>query len=179
MPHEPARAHPQPADPAGPGTRFPEVAGRSLLGRTFHLPGDLPAERTLVVVAFRQWHQACVDRWIARAVAEGVPPTIRGAAGRLPRAVLELPVLATRWRPVRRFIDGGMATGIGDPDVLARTITLYTDTDAFRRALGIPTDAEVHAFIVTPAGGILARSAGEPGAGWGSVAAALGSDRVA
>jgi len=158
---------------SGPAPRFPAIAGRSLLGAELRLPGDLPAERTLVVIAFRQRHQACVDRWIARAVAAGVPPTIRGATGRLPRAVVELPVLATRWRPVRRFIDGGMATGIGDPDILARTITLYTDTAAFRRAIAIPTDAEVQALVVTPDGTVLARAAGEPGTGWAAVRAAL------
>ena len=154
-------------------TRFPSVEGRSLLGVAFRLPEALPAERTLVVVAFRQWHQARVDRWIARAVAAGVPATIRGAAGRLPCAVVELPVLAARWRPVRRFIDGGMTAGIGDPDILARTITVYTDTDAFRRPLAIPSDEEVHAFVVRPDGTILARSAGEPDAAWVAIAAAL------
>lgn len=160
----------------GPGDatlRFPTVDGRSLLGVDLRLPRDLPAERTLVLVAFQQWHQACVDRWIARAVAAGVPPTIRGATGRLPRAVVELPILPSRLRPVRRFFDGGMATAIGDPDILARTITFYIDVDAFRRALAIPTTDAVHAFVVAPDGTILARAAGEPDAGWRTIAAAL------
>jgi hypothetical protein len=37
---------------------------------------------------------------------------------------VEVPVLSTGWRPARRLIDGGMTAGIGDPDVLARTITV-------------------------------------------------------
>lgn len=160
--------------PSDTTLRFPAVDGRSLIGAPFRLPGDLPADRTLVVVAFQQWHQAVVDRWIARAVAAGVPPTIRGATGRLPRAVVELPILPSRWRPVRRLIDGGMTAGIGDPDILARTITCYLDVDAFRRALTIPTNDEVHAFVVTPDGTILARAAGEPDGGWRTIADALG-----
>lgn len=40
----------------------------------------------------------------------------------IPAAVVEVPALSNRWRPVRRFIDGGMTRGIGDPGVLARTI---------------------------------------------------------
>jgi hypothetical protein len=158
---------------AGAATRFPAVDGRSLLGADLHLPGELPADRTLVVVAFRQWHQARVDGWIARAVAAGLPATIRGAAGRLPRAVVELPVLSWRWRPVRRFIDGGMTAGIGDPDVLARTITLYTDVATFQRALGIPSSDDVHAIVVRPDGEVLARATGEPDAGWEAIAAGL------
>jgi hypothetical protein len=150
------------ADAGGTAVRFPTVTGRSLVGVELVLPREFPAERTLAVVAFRQWHQARVDRWIARAVADGVPPTPRGHPGTLPVAVVELPVLGTAWRPVRRFIDGGMTSGIGDPDVLARTITIYTDVGRFQRSLAIPGGDEVHALVVTRDGTILARGAGDP-----------------
>jgi hypothetical protein len=154
--------------------RFPAVTGRSLLGAELSLPRDFPAERTLAVVAFRQWHQARVDRWIARAVADGVPPTPRGLPGVLPTAVVELPVLATGWRPIRRFIDGGMTAGIGDPDVLARTITVYTDVGRFQRSLAIRGSEEVHALVVTRDGTILARGAGDPqDREWDDILAAL------
>lgn len=154
--------------------RFPVVRGRSLAGLEMELPGGLPAEVTLVVVAFQRWHQDRVDRWIARAVAAGIPPTIRGSTGIMPVAVLELPVLATAWRPARRFIDGGMTAGIGDPDVLARTITVYTNVAAFQRALTIPDSEDVHALVVRRDGTILARGCGDPeDDSWGSVASAL------
>jgi hypothetical protein len=150
------------------------VAGRTLLGVEVALPRDFPAERTLAVVAFQRWHQARVDQWIARAVAAGVPPTTRGATGPTPVAVLELPVLATRWRRVRRFIDGGMTAGIGDPDVLARTITVYTDVAAFQRSLAILNSDDVHALVVARDGGILARSHGDPDdVAWGEIASVL------
>jgi hypothetical protein len=162
------------ADAGGAAARFPAVTGRSLLGAELALPREFPAERTLAVVAFRQWHQARVDRWIARAVADGVPGTPRGHEGVLPTAVVELPVLATGWRPVRRFIDGGMTSGIGDPDVLARTITIYTDVARFQRALGIRGGEEVHALVVTRDGTILARGAGDPqDREWDGILAAL------
>ena len=113
-------------------------------------------------MAFQRWHQERVDRWIARAVAAGIPPTTRGATGPTPVAVVEVPVLATAWRPVRRFIDGGMTAGIGDPDVLARTITVYTDVAAFQRSLAIPGSDDIHALVVTRDGTILARGLGDP-----------------
>jgi hypothetical protein len=158
----------------GSPARFPAVTGRSLLGAELALPRDFPAERTLAVVAFRQWHQARVDRWIARAVADGVPPTPRGHTGVLPAAVVELPVLATGWRPVRRFIDGGMTAGIGDPDVLARTITVYTDVSRFQRSLAIPGSEDVHALVVTRDGTVLARGSADPlDREWDGILAAL------
>ena len=166
--------------PTTPGTgqdpqdRFPEVAGRTLLGEDVALPADLPADRTLVVVAFQRGHQSQVDRWIDRAVAAGVPPTPRGQAAPLPVAVVEIPVLSSQWRAVRRFIDGGMTSGIGDPDVLARTITVYTDVSAFQRFLSIPGSDDVAALVVDRGGAILARGRGDPDdESWAVIAAGL------
>jgi hypothetical protein len=126
----------------------------------------------LAVVAFQRWHQGRVDLWINRAVAAGVPATPRSKP--IPVAVVEIPALSTRWRPVRRFIDGGMTAGIGDPDVLARTITVYTDMSAFRRSLAIPSNEDVWAFVVTRDGSVLARGNGDPDDdAWDRVATAL------
>ena len=147
---------------AGTAARFPEVGGRSLLGLEVALPRDFPAELTLAVVAFQRWHQERVDHWIARAVAAGIPPTPRGATGLMPVAVVEVPVLSTAWRPARRLIDGGMTAGIGDPDILARTITVYTNVAAFQRALAIPGGEDVHALVVRRDGTIVARRRGDP-----------------
>jgi len=157
--------------------RFPEVAGRTLLGVELTLPSGFPAERTLAVVAFQRWHQTRVDLWIDRAVAAGVPATHRGQDQLIPVAVVEVPALATQWRPVRRFIDGGMTSSIGDPDVLARTVTVYTDVNAFRRALAIPSNEDVWAFVVTRDGSILAHGHGDPDdLTWDTVATALLGD---
>jgi hypothetical protein len=87
--------------------------------------------------------------------------------------VVELPVLSSRWRPARRFIDGGMIAGIVDPDILARTVTVYTDLRAFRRPLGIAGSDDVHALVVQPDGVVLAHATGEPDPGWEAIAAAL------
>jgi hypothetical protein len=143
---------------------FPALEGRSLLGEPIALPGGLPAERTLVLVAFQRWQQPIVDGWIARAVAAGVPLTPRGAPTPMPVAVVEIPVLSLGWKPARRFIENGMVASSRDPDVLARTIPVYTDVTAFRRALGIATTEEVHALVVDRRGAVLARAQGEPDA---------------
>lgn len=154
--------------------RFPELSGVTLLGEPMRLPGGLPAERTLVLLAFRQRQQGQVDRWIARAVAElGVAPTPRGPAAP-ETAVVEVPCLSRRWRPARRLIDGGMASSIGDPDVLARTVTVYGDVAAVLRGIGADGPDAVQARVVRRDGSVLAAASDEPdGAGWESIAAAL------
>ena len=161
-------------DQAKSPASFPVVAGRTLLGADVVLPADFPADRTLAVVAFQRGQQSRVDRWIERAVAAGVPPTTRGATGSIPAAVVEVPVLSTQWRPVRRFIDGGMTAGIGDPDVLARTLTVYTDVGVFQRFLSIPDSKDVHALVVDRDGTILVRGSGDPDdESWAAIAASL------
>jgi hypothetical protein len=161
-------------DQARSPTAFPAVPGRTLLGAEVVLPADFPADRTLAVVAFQRGQPSRVDRWIERAVAAGVPPTTRGATGSVPAAVVEVPVLSTQWRPVRRFIDGGMTAGIGDPDVLARTITVYTDVGAFQRFLSVPGSDDVAALVVDRAGTVLARGCGDPDdESWAAVAVGL------
>jgi hypothetical protein len=149
--------------------RLAPVRTRALDGTRFDLPQDLPAERTLVLLAYRQRHQRDVDAWIALAVARGVPPTPRGVVGPMRTAVIEVPFLSGRWAPLRRAIDGGMARGIADPDVLARTLTAYGAPSSHRRASGLsgPGSAagrEVEAMVVTRDGRVLWHATGGPGA---------------
>ena len=154
---------------------FPMLNGTSLLGEPVELPAALPAERTLVLCAFKQGQQAQVDRWITRAVDElGVASTPLGIGDNAATAVIEVPCLGRKWRPVRRFIDGGMASSIAQPPILARTITVYGDVGAILTALGAPNTALVQARVVRRSGEILAAASGEPtGAGWDAIAAAL------
>lgn len=141
---------------------FPAVDGRSLAGTDVLLPDDLPASRTLALLAFQQRQQACVDRWIARAERAGVPGSPLDMDTDDETCVVEIPVLSTAWRLGRGFIDGGMAASIRVPRVLARTITVYTNVSAFQRLLGIDDSDRVQACVVTPEGDVMARVPGEP-----------------
>lgn len=142
--------------------RLARVDGRALDGTPYELPGDLPGAVTLVVVAFRQRQQADVDRWIDLAVDLGVLPSPHEVPGPMATAVIEVPVLGRRYLPARRMIDGGMAAGIADPMVLARTITVYTDPASFRRACGIPTAEQVSALLTRRDGSVVWHALGPP-----------------
>ena len=161
------------------GPRFARLRTRALDGRDRLLPAELPAERTLVLIAYRQRHQRDVDAWIALAVGLGVPATPRGAREPMATAVVEVPFLRARWLPARPFIDGGMARGIADPDVLARTLTAYGAPGRHLRALGLDVARtsirrrEVEALVVSRDGRVHWRTAGPPRTDHGGVAASL------
>jgi hypothetical protein len=154
--------------------RLAEVHGRALDGTPYRLPEQLPGEHTLVILAFRQRHQPDVDRWIELAIDLGVPASPFGATRPMSTAVIEVPLLGRRWLPARRFIDGGMASGIADPVVLARTITAYTDPVAFLLACGLGDPAagvgaartpgeEVEVLLATRDGVVTWATRGAPG----------------
>jgi hypothetical protein len=150
-----------------PELRLTPLRTVALDGTRRDLPQDLPAERTLVLLAYQQRHQRDVDAWIALAVANGAPPTPRGAIGPMATAVIEVPFLSARWKPLRRIIDGGMARGIADPDVLARTLTAYGAPSRHRRASGLTGSGaadgrEVEALVVMRDGRVLWHATGAP-----------------
>jgi hypothetical protein len=134
--------------------RFPDVSGRDLLGRELRLPGELPAETAILVLAFKQWQQAQVDAWIGRLAAAGLPETPLDEPA-LDRVILEVPVLSGRYQVIRRFIDGGMAASIRDPRVLARTITVYGSVDRVCAPLGITSRDDVSVRVVRRDGTVL------------------------
>ena len=132
--------------------RFPEVQGRSLTGRRVTLPADFAGDLNVVLVAFKRRQQDDVDTWT---------PRLRElAASRHGLKVYELPTLASGYRLMRPFIDGGMRGGIPDSAVRAATITLYIDKRPYKAALHIPNEDEIHVFLVERGGRIRWRAAG-------------------
>jgi hypothetical protein len=142
------------------GWTFPERTGRDLLGHEYRLPGEFPARITIAVIAFKQWHQAQVDAWISRLGEAGVPVTPYGRTD-LDRLVVEIPVLSGRYQVARRFIDGGMAASIRDPEILARTITMYGSVDGVCEPLGITSRENVSVRAVRPDGSVVWGVTGE------------------
>jgi len=127
--------------------RFPSVTGANLERRRHTLPADLDGELNLLFVAFWQSHQALVDTWL---------PLAKRLEERFPRlASYELPVIQTRSRLSRWFIDSGMRAGIPDRSVRERTITLYLDKPPFLEALGIDRDDTISVLLIDRQGTVL------------------------
>jgi hypothetical protein len=133
---------------------FPDVTGRDLLGHEYRLPGEFPAHLNIAVIAFKQWHQGLVDQWIGRLAERGIPQTPRGSLD-MERVILELPVISGRYQVARRFIDGGMAASIRDPQILARTITIYGSVDRLCDPLGITSRDTVSVRVARRDGSVV------------------------
>jgi hypothetical protein len=111
---------------------MPKLSAEDLNERAVTLPAQLPAEKTLVLMAFTQEQQADLDTWITGlGLVDGKLPWI------------ETPVIEKSNAFVRAMISGGMRRGIPDKSVRERTITLFTDPVALRREMGLPGDGKV------------------------------------
>ena len=131
---------------------FPRISGRSLDGERWQLPDDLPGSLNLIVAAFRREQQALADEWL--------PWLLEQARGRRGVAVYELPILSAASSPVRPFIDGGMARGVGTDEARARTITVYTNVRGVVHALGLSGTDTIAVLLVARSGRILVRELG-------------------
>lgn len=147
---------------------FPTVEGRSLEDRSIALPSGLEGERNLLAVAFHRTQQRDVDTWI---------PLFRELEARVPGlAGYEIPTISGGWRPMRRFIDGGMKAAIPDPLTRRRTVTVYGDVGRVTDALGLPGRGQIAVVLCDRAGEIAWMTTGPlTGAAPSELLAALGA----
>ena len=117
---------------------FPELGARDLNGVSRRLPGALPGDPTVVIVAFRMHHQTDVDTWLP--LFEDVP-------------VVELPMLDASEEGMANFIEQGMRLGVRDHEARARTWTAYTDLGAFPLGASPIDPREILVLGVRPARG--------------------------
>jgi hypothetical protein len=131
---------------------FPQLKARNLLGKDVELPEAFEGDPSVVMVAFRRGQQRQVDSWV---------PWLEGQAERCPNLrFYELPALARMWTPFRASIDGGMATAINDPIVLARTLTIYGNLSLVTGPLEIRRRSTISLFLVERGGSISWRGEG-------------------
>lgn len=132
--------------------QFPEIEGKNLAGKKFHLPRDFEGGLNLVILAFQREQQLVVNTWLPTAdLFENIYPELR---------YYELPTISRMNPFVRWFIDTGMRSGIKDPKSRKKTITLYLDKRSFRKTLGISGEDNIFILLVDKEGKILWRSEG-------------------
>jgi hypothetical protein len=130
--------------------RMPTLSAENLNEKPVTLPAQLPAERSLVLMAFEREQQSLLNTWVDGLGLKD---------GKL--AWIETPVIAKGYGLFSGFIGSGMRRGIPDPAMRERTITLYTDPAALRRDMGLSGDGnEVWVLVVGRGGQVLARAPG-------------------
>lgn len=132
--------------------RFPEVTGSNLLRQKVTLPVDLQGKLKILFIAFQQWQQAWVDSWVstARQLEQSFPGV----------QFYEIPVIQKMNILSQTFINEGMRAGIPNPTTRQKTITLYIDKKAFRRALDIPQEETIWVLLLDQEGNVLWRTEG-------------------
>jgi len=123
---------------------FPIVDARNLQGVDVQLPTAFTGEHNVVLIAFERNHQSLVDSW--------VPWLEQQAAADPALRFYEIPTIGRMWGPVRKFIDGGMASAIRVPEILQRTLTVYGDVNRLTRPLGIDDRSTIALVLVDAQG---------------------------
>jgi hypothetical protein len=131
---------------------FPVVSGSNLARQQLTLPADFEGDRNVVLIAFQQWQQSLIDTWI--------PFVKRLEQDHSGVRYYELPVIQRLNVLARTFINKGMRSGIPDRLARARTITLYLDKVAFRRALDLPHEDDIYVLLVDRQGQVVWRAGG-------------------
>lgn len=132
--------------------RLPTVKGSNLLRQKMIFPDDFAGEINLVFVAFLRRHQDLIDEWA---------PFVDELAEENPELhFYEFPTLPRKGPIYRTFLNEGMRAGIPNKATRARTITLYLDKSAFRKALDIENEQNMWVYLFDKSGEVLWRTAG-------------------
>jgi hypothetical protein len=132
--------------------KLPIVKGRNLKRQKMVFPDDFAGTINLVFIAFLREHQDLIDEW---------GPFVERLAQENPQfQYYEFPTLPRRGPIYRTFLNEGMRAGIPNEATRARTITLYVDKRAFRKALDIDNEQSMWVYLFDEAGTVLWRSEG-------------------
>jgi hypothetical protein len=132
--------------------QLPTVKGRNLLRKKMIFPNNFAGDVNLVFIAFLRRHQDLIDEW--------VPFVEELAQNYSDLHYYEFPTLPRNGPIYRTFLNEGMRAGIPDEATRARTITLYLDKSAFRKALDIDNEQNMWVYLFSKSGKVLWRTAG-------------------
>jgi hypothetical protein len=131
--------------------QFPAMKVQNLNGSLASFPAQFPGKRTLLFVAFDGKQQGIIDEWVQHFPRRDTTGT----------EWLEMPIIPDPGYLMRAFVHHGMRSGTPEPIVRNRIFTIYTSTEAFVKALGLPDSKQVHAVVTDRSGKIIAQASGE------------------
>lgn len=127
---------------------FPKITAENLNKEEVTLPDDYNGNPLLVLIAYKQKQQLNVNTWLDR--MDEIESAIPGVQ------IIETPTISSgKWGWMAGFIDGGMRSGIPDPEARARTITLYTDVSLFNQALMIENTDTIYGVLLDKHGEVI------------------------
>jgi hypothetical protein len=131
--------------------RLPSISAKRLDQQPIALPGQLPAERTLALVAYTRHQREEIQSWIRGMRLESEPAiawfrlsVINDPGSDSARSEVERKLLARHPRSADR----------------SRLVPVFTNTEAFARAAGVSGTAHAAVLVVDRDGKVLARAEG-------------------
>ncbi len=132
--------------------RLPKVKGSNLARQKMVFPDDFAGEINLVFIAFLRRHQDDIDEWV---------PFVEQVAQDFPGLqYYEFPTLPNKGFIYRTFLNEGMRAGILNEATRKRTITLYLEKSAFKKALEINDEQNMWVYVFENSGEVLWRTEG-------------------
>jgi hypothetical protein len=131
--------------------QLPAFMARTLDRQPVHVPGGLPAERTLALITFRGAQKEHADGWVT------------GLNLRQDSSIawLRMPVLNDPGSiEARNLIENRLLNHYPAKHERARLMPVFTNRDDFVRAAGLGGTDQVYAVVVNRRGEVLARAGG-------------------
>ncbi len=131
--------------------QLPPFMARTLDRQAMHVPGGLPAERTLALIAFRSAQKEHIEGWVT------------GLNLRQDSSIawLRMPVLNDPGSDAgRSAIENKLLVRYPAGDERARLIPVFTNRDDFVRSAALNGTDQVYAVVVNRRGEVLARAEG-------------------
>lgn len=128
---------------------LPDLKAEDLNEQAYTLPSDLPADKTLLLIAYKREQQQDLNTWIDDMGLKGSNTPW-----------LELPVLEDYGSWFKWFVDNGMRRGIKSEFDRSKVVTVYTDKQAFNASMGIASEDTIYLVVVNRQGQVLALEQG-------------------
>lgn len=139
------------------GMPFPVHTFSNLAKQKKKIPDQLDGDYKLMIVAFQRWHQDLVDTWFASGDKLEQRYNNLGKKFRY----YEIPTIY-KMGPIRRsLLNTGMRSGVKAQSARERTFTIYIDKEPFRKTLHIPTEDDIHLFLLNSKGQVIWRCQGK------------------
>jgi hypothetical protein len=133
------------------GKPFPTVRAKTLAKRCVRFPDETKGKVGLVFVAFEQGAQQDINSWVS--------PFIGDVLSNDAVSYYEIPMISGAYKPVSRFIDGGMRGGV-PKDLHDRTATFYGKRADFFQSMAITDESRAYLFVLSRDGRIMFRTEG-------------------
>lgn len=132
-----------------PAAKLPATTTESLSEKALVLPRDLPAERTLVLLAFERDQRSALATWKSG---------IDLAAGSTPW--VEMIVVGPQNAFVHTMIVRGLRREIAEGPTRDRIVPVFAEQKPYAQSLGLSVDS-AHVLIVDRLGNVIARADGD------------------